>query len=344
MVERRRLKTSKGDGGIYFSDAIKSYEAISTGCTVLNCVLGMGYPLGRMVNIVGDKAVGKTLLAIEACANFHHKYPKGHIWYREAEAAFDLDYAEQLGLPTKRVNFGPEGIDSIWDTVEDIFEDLEACIQIALKSKQPGIYIVDSLDALSSRAELDRKIDEGSYRMEKPRVMGELFRRTIRHLRKARITFVIVSQVRDNIGVMFGERHTRTGGKALDFYASQILWLSNLKTVTQTSGGVTRPTALRVRAKCKKNKVGPSFRECDFAIRFGFGIDDVEASVNWLKEHKLLDKIGKEESGIKSYLRQCAKMSGVDLREERASLDEIVRGAWAEVESRFRPAHKKYGD
>ena len=152
--------------GDYFVDGAQQF--ISTGCTVLDCRLAGarapgGWALGRVVNLVGDTQVGKTLIAIETCANFHRQYPKGHIWYREAEGAFDVRYAERVGLPVGVVDFGSDGENSVWDTIDDISEDLDACLSKAEKSKQPGIYIIDSLDAVSSRAELSRRAGDGTY-------------------------------------------------------------------------------------------------------------------------------------------------------------------------------------
>ena len=152
-------------GGAYFSAPSKSLQFISSGCKLLDCVLGGGWVLGRIANIVGDRSSGKTLLAIEACANFARQYSKGNIYYREAEAAFDVRYAETLGLPTDRVDFSDS-----FHTVEDMFEDLTKVLESESKA---GLYIVDSLDALSDRSELKRDMDKGSYGAEKAKQMSE---------------------------------------------------------------------------------------------------------------------------------------------------------------------------
>lgn len=345
-------------------------QFVSSGCTVLDCVLAGGWPLGRIANIVGDKAVGKTLLAIEACANFAQRWPQGRIWYREVEAAFDVGYAEKLGLPAGRVDFGPDGVDTAWETVEDIFEDLDACLARAEKDldarlaraktdaarrtemlRCPALYIVDSLDALSSRAELKRAIDKGSYGTDKAAVMSELFRRLKKRIKRTSTCVIIVSQLRDKIGVMFGEKQTRTGGRALDFYASQILWLHHRKTLTDEIRGVERATGVRIRARCKKNKIGPAHRECEFVLRFGYGIDDVEAAVGWLSEVGLADRLGikvyrteKEQAAEnRAYLRRTAKLAPDEMAARREEIAQTVRAAWTEVESRFAPAQRKYG-
>lgn len=350
MVARRRRADPSGtkSRGHYFAD--EHLELVSSGCTVLDCVLGGGWPLGRIANIVGDKSSGKTLLAIEACANFAHAWPKGHIWYREAEAAFDVPYAQSLGLPSSRVDFGPDGVDTSWETVEDIYEDLEACVTRAEKSKQPGLYIVDSLDALSSRAELARAIDKGSYGTDKAAAMSALFRRLKKRLKRARILVIIVSQIRDRIGILFGEKHTRSGGRALDFYASQILWLHHKAAIKSASEGIERTTGVRIRAKCKKNKIGTPFHECEFVIWFGYGTDDVEAAVGFLHEVKRLDRLGikvcktekEQKAEIGKYLRAYARMEGDALREHQREVATIARDVWREVEDRFKPTRKKY--
>jgi recombination protein RecA len=296
--------------------------------------------------------VGKTLLAIEATANFAKKYPKGLIWYREAEAAFDEKYAETLGLPVRRVDFGPDGIGTMWDTVEDIFEDLEKQIAVAKKEGVPGIYIVDSLDALSTRPEMARDIDKGSFKTDKAKLLSELFRRQTRKQKEANILLLIISQIRAKIGVMFGEKDTRGGGKALDFYASQALWLSHMANLTKTIDGVKRITAQEVRARCKKNKIAMPFRECTFKIRFGYGIDDLDAAVNWLAEVKQLErlediKIGKKENledVADRYIKQCGKLDPPEFDRRLKHVNKVLKEAWVDVESKFRPARRKYAE
>lgn len=339
MVERKR--PSKPLGGDYFPTQ-GSISFIPSGCSLLDCVLGGGWPLGRVSNIVGDRSSGKTLCAIEACANFARTYD-GPIFYREAEAAFDVEYAKGIGLPSSRVDFGPEGIDTIWDTVEDVFEDLDARLEKLsnLKKPKPALYIIDSLDGLSSRAELESNVGEG-FRLEKQKILGELFRRLIRRVKASSVHVMFISQVRDKIGVVFGEKQTRTGGKALDFYASQIIWLAHLKTLVNTSGGVKRATGIRVLVKCKKNKIGLPFRTCEFPIRFGFGIDDAAAAVDWLKEHKLLQSLGLKSEGIEAFLDDCDTLEGDDYKQRCNDIRAAVLSSWAEVEDRFRPSKAKY--
>ena len=253
MVKRVRLKHS--DGGMYFEPA-RSVDLVSSGCQLLDCCLGGGWA-ERVVNLVGDKSTGKTLLACELAANYLRKYPKASVWYREVEAAFDEDYVAALGIPVKRFDRREDCL-----TVEDVFEELQQLIENGLH----GLYVIDSLDALSDRAETKRDMNDGTYGAEKAKKLSQLFRRLIQGLAKAKIMVMVVSQVRDKIGVRFGDRHTRTGGRALDFYASQVVYLSQIKRLKRSVKGVDRPVGIEVRAQVKKNKVGPPFRECDFPI------------------------------------------------------------------------------
>lgn len=306
---RINSQTPSTKGGLYFSSEKKNYQFISTGCTILDCVLGGGWALGHVANIVGDRSTGKTLLAMEAIANFFLAYDNGWVRYVQAEgAAFDEDYANALGIPMDRVEIKNE-----IDTVEAVFDDIKE-----LNSKAPGLYIIDSLDALSDEAEMGRGIREGSFGAAKAKKLSELFRRLVRKIGKQKVCVLVVSQVRDNIGAMFGEKHSRSGGKALDFFASQILWLAHIKTLKRTISKMERPYGITVRARCKKNKIGLPFRQCDFNVLFGYGIDDTAASSDFLLS------VGKAVPRTPEALRQA-----------------VVR-EWYVVEKKFLPEKRKY--
>mgnify|MGYP001614381565 CR=1 FL=1 len=319
---RLRLPEPKDkSGGLYFSSEKDHIQFIRTGCTVLDCVLGGGWPLGRIVNIVGDKSTGKTLLAMEAIANFFRQYAEGDAWYNEAESAFDTDYAEALGIPFDRVNYTGD-----CPTVESLFEHVEQNVFHPDRDPQrPGLYIIDSLDALSDRAEMGRGIDEGSYGAAKAKKLSEFFRRSTQRLKTSNTCLMVISQVRDAIGVAFGEKHSRSGGKALDFYVSQALWLAHMKTLKRTVEKVERPYAITVKARCKKNKVGLPYRDCEFNIKFGYGIDDIDASLEFLLSTGLRYEISKKPTA-----------------EEREALRQKVIERWYKIERNFIPTERKY--
>lgn len=281
LVKRAAEKTSpsqsNSDGGLFFSSPKVNLRFIPSGSVLLDCVLGGGWPLGRVSNVVGDKSTGKTLTAIEAIANARRSYPGCVVRYFEAEAAFDNDYAAALGVELQ------EGELIGGDTVEDLFADIERTLD-ALNEDQPALYIVDSLDSLSDAAELGRKITDSTYGGTKPKQIGQLFRRLVRRLEQKSMHLMLVSQIRDNIGVAFGNKHTRTGGKALDFYASQIVWLAHVGQIKRVIKGVTRAIGVDIKARTSKNKVGLPFRDCQYKILFGYGIDDEESMAKFMKE------------------------------------------------------------
>lgn len=348
-MQRIKPSQEKPAGTDYFPS--RSLKFVHTGCTLLDCVIGGGqgggWPLGRIVNIVGDKSVGKSLLAIEACANFTRQYPKGKIRYREAEAAFDVPYAETLGLPTKSVDFGPQGIATQWHTVDAIFDDLEKCVSRI--SPVPGMYIIDSLDALSTLEERHRDRSKGTYGAQKPKILSELFRCLAADFKAANMNIIFISQIRDKIGVTFGAKYSRTGGKALDFYASIVLYLSHVETIYHTVKGVKRAVAVRIRAKCTKNKIHLPFRDCEFVIRFGFGVDDLAANLNWLNDVGRIKLVGfkdlgkkKNEEQIKAHVAYAESLPEAGYQKELVDVSKLVRMAWDEVEEDFRPKRRKY--
>jgi recombination protein RecA len=335
-MKRERLRLN-GGGGNYFSAPKTNIQFIKSGSKLLDLALGGGWAEDRIANVVGDKSTGKTLLCIEASANFAAKYPKGRIRYREAEAAFDKGYAAALGMPVDRIDFGSGKL----DTVEDLFEDLT---RICAKAKQKELVIVDSLDALSDRSEMERDIDEGSYGANKAKKMSELFRRLTQTMNDKAVTLIIVSQVRDKIGVTFGAKHTRTGGRALDFYASQVLMLAHLGRIVKTRKGIKRATGVRVLGKLDKNKVSLPFREAEFEINFGYGINDAQACVNWLKATKSFKpkEFGLSEEESKAVLPTLLDMSPGEEREIVRALQKAVHERWYEIEADLMPKRAKY--
>lgn len=319
MIARLQLESHNPTGGTYFGKPKTDIQFILSGCKPLDLALGGGWARKRVANIVGDKSSGKTLLCIEAAANFAIAEPKGKIRYRESESAFLPSYAEALGMPIDRVDFGSDPI----DTVEDLFDDMTAVVAAAIKHRKPELYIVDSLDALSDRAEMKRGIDEGSYGANKAKQMSQLFRRMIQKLEKADVTVMIVSQVRDKIGVTYGRKTTRSGGKALDFYASQVVYLAQTDKIYKTIDKIKRPVGVSILANIDKNKIALPFRQAEFDLLFGYGVDDRKACKDWLAKHG-------------SALKNGEKIKSTELRA-------MVERRWFEVERSFLPKRSKYG-
>jgi len=313
---------------------------VSSGCTLLDCVLGGGYVLGRITNIVGDKSTAKTALATEALINFKLQYPEGHAAYRESEAAFDQGYAKAMGLPIKQIDFGDPN-DPL-QTVEGFARDFNAFLDDQLKRGTPGIYVLDSLDALSDEEEIDADLSKNTYGARKAKALSIFFRTTARRIEKSQVILLVISQVRDNIGVRFGEKHKRSGGRALDFYASQVLWLSHLRTNKKSIEKVERPYGIMVKAKAKKNKVALPFRECEFPFIFGYGVEDLTANVTWLHEIGRLPDADIAANEYKEYLRAIDKMTHEEYIVEQKAIAKVVKRVWAQIETTFLPRRAKY--
>jgi recombination protein RecA len=343
MADRVRITSSDvEDRGNYFADQSSPLEFITSGCAVLDCVLGGGWPLSRIANVVGDSSTGKTLIAIEALANFKRKYPKGRMYYRESEAAFDMEYAAALGMPVDDVEFiEPEK----FTTVEDFYEDLRKCVTRCEDSGQPAFYVVDSLDALTSEDEQGKEFNEASYETKKAKQMGKLFRMCTADVGRVNMALMIISQTRDKIGISFGgPQKTRSGGRALDFYASQVLWLSHRDKVDETRNKVKRVIGIQVRARMMKSKIALPYRECDFTIRFGQGIDSLSSSLDWLKSVGYLEEVIVDTS-MKAYGNRLKDMSDEDYWEEVKRVDKEIVRIWREIERSFlQGSRQKYRD
>lgn len=343
MGKRVKLKEEiSPEENSYFTSTKKNLLFTSTGCTVLNCVLGGGYAQGRMVNVVGDKSTAKTGLATEALINFKMQHPNGNAAYRETEGAYDEAYSEAMGLSLDEVDFGPD--DPI-DTVEKFDKDFRAFLDKCIKEDVPGIYVLDSFDSLSDDDEMKRDLSDGTYGMAKQKKIGIMFRKMNKKIERSKVLLIIVSQIRENINAMFGEKYRRSGGKALDFYASQIFWLAHVGMLKRTVKKVERTYGVTIKAKCKKNKVGFPFRECEFDFIFGYGVDDVAASVKFLYEVDRLKDLGYKagkKGDIRIITEEIKALNGKEFTRAKKRLDKHVRMVWNEIETNFLPTRGKY--
>lgn len=340
---RYKSGAAKG-GGLYFK-APSELRYIRSGCVLLDLCATAGsegaWPLGRVSNIIGDKSTGKTLIAIEACANFAAQFPKGHIWYRETESAFDPSYAASIGMPVARINPGEKKW-AKFDTIEEVFDDLSAKIKAAKKAGVPCLYIIDSLDALSDKSEMKKAIGDRDY-PRKPAILSELFRKQIREIEDSDTHLMIISQIRTNIGAMFGDKTSRSGGRALDFYASLVFKMAHIAQLTRTINGEKRVTGVRIKAKCTKNKVGASFRECEFILRFAYGIENYEAAMEWLIARGMTKLLGLSKEKAGDMIDASADWEPEEYKAREAELIAAVTQAWGDIEQSFRPTRSKYG-
>lgn len=248
-------------------------EVIPTGSLSLDAALGvLGLPKGRIIEIIGPESSGKTTLALHVLAN-----AKGRCAYVDAEHAFDMRYAKKLGV---RVD---ELILSQPKCAEEGLEIAERLIS----SGEVEVIVIDSVAALTPRSELDGEMGEAQMGVQ-ARLMSQAMRKLTGLVAKNKCLVIFINQIRMKIGVMWGSPETTSGGNALKFYASvrlDIRRISNIKQGEEAIGSHTR-------VKVIKNKVAPPFRECEFDILYGIGIDRISEVCDLCVEHGLIEKSG----------------------------------------------------
>lgn len=281
-------------------------ESIHSGSTLLNLALtgnaNGGWKLGRVSNIVGDKSSGKTLLAIEAATLFIKHPPAGvtpRVVYYEAEAAFDQAYAAELGMPVDKVDFR-QG-----ETIEELFKALtEVCD--STKKSEGTLVILDSLDAITSAADLKKDFGKQDYD-RKAQKLSELFRKLVRPMEEANVHLMVISQVRENISSLpFAPKYKRSGGKALDFYCTHILWLAEIKKLK--SSATDQVYGVEVQCKVTKNKVSKPFRTVSFPLIFEYGVDNIDSMLKYLSDKNIPKEVRVEKASGGYYLYDGQKM------------------------------------
>ena len=293
-------------------------EAIPTGALSLDIALGIGgVPRGRIIEIYGPESSGKTTLALHVIAEAQKM--GGEAAFIDAEHALDPIYARKLGVNIDNL------IVSQPDTGEQALEITESLI----RSGALDVIVVDSVAALVPKAEIDGDMGDSHMGLQ-ARLMSQALRKLAGALNKTKTVLIFINQLREKIGVMFGNPETTTGGRALKFYASvrmDIRKIENIKQDGEVKGN-------RVRVKVIKNKVAPPFREAEFDVVYGQGIskegnildmavnlDIVEKAGSWFSYNG--ERIGQGRENVKKYLKE-----NPDIMKE---IDEKVRANFAKA-------------
>ena len=295
-------------------DKIEDIPVIPTGSVGLNVALGVGgYPRGRVIEIYGPESSGKTTLAIHAMAEVQKQ--GGIAAIIDAEHAFDRFYAEKLGVDTNELLIAQP---DCGEQALDIADEL-------IRSAAVDLVVIDSVAALTPKAEIEGDMGDNRVGLQ-ARLMSQALRKLTATINKTQTTCIFINQLREKIGVMFGNPETTTGGNALKFYASVRIDIRKGQAIKEGDDILGN----QVRVKVIKNKVAPPFKKAEFDLMFNEGISRAGELVDLGVEHEILSKAGSWYSYDGNKLaqgRDGAKKVLMDNPELAAEIEEKLMAA-----------------
>src|SRR6187549_1319902 len=283
--------------------------AISTQCLSLDAAIGVGgFPRGRIVEVYGPESSGKTTLALTVVASAQKT--GGICAYIDAEHAMDPEYAQKLGV----------NIDDMLISQPDSGEQALEIAETLVRSNSVDVIVIDSVAALVPRAELDGEMGDSLPGLQ-ARLMSQALRKLTAIVSQSNTCFIFINQIREKIGVMFGNPETTTGGRALKFYSSLRLDIRRIGAIKDGD----RVAGNRTKVKVAKNKVAPPFRECEFDIMYGEGISREGDLLDLAVAQRAVEKSGAWFSYKGERLGQGRENAKTALRENPEVLRKIER-------------------
>ncbi len=323
------IKKKFGPGAIMRlgADYRPQIESISTGCLSLDLALGIGgFPRGRVVEVFGPESSGKTTLALHVIANAQKN--RGYTAFIDAEHALDPGYAKRIGV----------NLENLLISQPDYGEQaLEIC-ETLVASNAVDVVVVDSVAALVPKAELEGEMGD-SFMGVHARLMSQALRKLTAVIHRSKTCVVFINQIREKIGVTFGNPETTTGGRALKFYSSVRI---DVRREGQIKSG-EEVIGSRVRAKVVKNKVAPPFRQASFDVMFAKGISWIADVLDLACEHGIVQKSGSWFSFGSTRLGQGRENTIAFLEENGPALAEIESGLLAKLFPAPEPAPGEAG-
>jgi recombination protein RecA len=307
------------------SDALKGISVISTGSISLDNALGVGgVPRGRIVEIYGPEASGKTSLTLHIIAEAQKT--GGVAAFLDAEHALDPQYAQNLGVD----------LDELLLSQPDTGEQTLEIAEVLIRSGAVDVIVVDSVAALVPKAELDGDMGDSHMGLQ-ARLMSQAMRKLAGVVNKSKTCLIFINQIRMKIGVMFGSPETTSGGNALKFYSSVRMDIRRIAAIKDGDSVVGN----RTRVKLVKNKVAPPFRDCEFDIIYGQGISKIGDLLDLAVIHELVAKAGTWFSYNETRIGQGRTNSQNFLKENPAMCEEIEFKLREKLGLNKEPANKK---
>ena len=304
---------------------------------------------GRIVNIIGDSSAGKTLLALSMFAEMsvRPEFDGYRFIYDDAEHALDFDLESVVGEDcVSRIE--PPATDDGEPVNSNTVQDFQYFVMKAIEEGKPFVYVLDSLDSLTTREEQDYVKDKlqalregkqvsGTYGTEKAKWLSQILRSIVAEVEKTKSLVVIISQTRDEISPMSFVQKTRAGGRALKFYSSHEIWLTVGQKLKKTVSGRDYTIGTQVIAKVTKNKLTGKLREVTFPIYYSYGVDDVQACLDFLTKVGVAKKSGSkikiEELGLEGMRKAVIKE--VEEKGLWEDLFDLTEKAWNDIESKL---------